>query len=155
MICNHYLGNYDNKITSKITDLIKASINIYDEVKQVLLPTPSKSHYLFNLRDISRVFSGLSYAKPQFVPEYDDLLRLWWHENRRVFEDRLTCQEDRTLIEGIIDKEMRGYMQRSQEEITNTESLIFTTILNEGKSSGYRQVSDMKQFVDRIKKYLE
>jgi len=51
-------------VFSKIGNLIKAQINIYDEVKSILLPTPAKSHYLFNLRDISRVFSGIANAKP-------------------------------------------------------------------------------------------
>lgn len=67
-----------------------------------MLPTPSKSHYLFNLRDLSKIFQGMSQAKPNKIPQFEDILRLWWHENQRVYEDRLICDEDRAKIEEIL-----------------------------------------------------
>lgn len=60
-----------------------------------LLPTPSKSHYTFNLRDIWRVFQGICSASPKHTTDVKDLLKLWYHENMRVFHDRLTTVEDR------------------------------------------------------------
>lgn len=30
-------------------------LDVYYKVKEVLLPTPSKSHYTFNMRDVNRV----------------------------------------------------------------------------------------------------
>lgn len=38
--------------------LVKATIALYHEVCRTFLPTPAKAHYLFNLRDVSKVFQG-------------------------------------------------------------------------------------------------
>eukprot|EP00967_Tisochrysis_lutea_P096750 scaffold141865_cov14-Tisochrysis_lutea.AAC.1 len=35
--------------------VVQATLDIYRKVTTSLLPTPAKSHYTFNLRDISRV----------------------------------------------------------------------------------------------------
>ncbi len=39
-----------------IPELINTVLIVYNTVKKELLPTPRKSHYTFNLRDISKVF---------------------------------------------------------------------------------------------------
>lgn len=41
---------------------VNATIDMYNQVNKHLLPIPSKFHYLFNLRDISKVFQGLLMA---------------------------------------------------------------------------------------------
>ncbi len=37
---------------------VDASVAMYRRVELELLPTPAKSHYTFNLRDLSKVFQG-------------------------------------------------------------------------------------------------
>jgi dynein heavy chain len=49
---NEFLLNLGDK-------LMTASIEVYKTVCAQLLPTPSKSHYTFNLRDLSKVFQGV------------------------------------------------------------------------------------------------
>lgn len=54
----------------------------YSTVVAELLPTPAKTHYLFNLRDLSKVFQGMSAAGAGAISSKSKLLRLWVHEVR-------------------------------------------------------------------------
>ena len=59
-----------------------ATINIYNSIKSSkdLLPIPSKCHYVYNLRDISKVFYGMGKAKHQGFKTQEDFIKLWIHE---------------------------------------------------------------------------
>lgn len=58
-------------------------------------PLPSTCHYLFNLRDISRLIQGVMLVPPSKLADQDKLIRLWAHEAYRVFYDRLVDQSER------------------------------------------------------------
>ena len=40
--------------------IVSATVDIYQAIKRDLLPTPAKSHYTYNMRDLSKVFQGIS-----------------------------------------------------------------------------------------------
>lgn len=40
--------------------IVTATVDIYQAIKKELLPTPAKSHYTYNMRDLSKVFQGIS-----------------------------------------------------------------------------------------------
>jgi len=60
-----------------------------------MLPTPLKSHYLFNLRDYAKVVYGVCMGDKDTVSSLEILVRLWTHECWRVFADRLINESDR------------------------------------------------------------
>ena len=59
-------------------------MQVYKETMSGFLPTPTKSHYVFNLL-----------VPASRMTESNKLIRLWVHEVYRVFNDRLIEEKDR------------------------------------------------------------
>jgi dynein heavy chain len=74
--------------------LALATIEIFKKIQQVFLPTPSKSHYVFNMRDCSKVFQGIYLANKNYYESREQMTKLWAHEVLRVFSDRMNTESD-------------------------------------------------------------
>ena len=73
------------------------TLDLYNYIIEQLPPTPSRFHYLFNLRDLSRVTEGLLLASPTCFTTAAHFVRLWRNEVLRVFHDRLISPEDKQV----------------------------------------------------------
>ncbi|EGR31445.1 hypothetical protein IMG5_109350, partial [Ichthyophthirius multifiliis] len=99
-ILHWYFGvnGFSPDVTKNENKLINATLEIYKMAMAQLLPTPMKSHYLFNLRDFAKVIMGVCMADKDSCASQEVLIRLWAHECWRVFADRLINEEDRLLM---------------------------------------------------------
>lgn len=64
-IMDAFLGSFSQDIAAGLDELVNATYRVYEAVASNLKPTPNKSHYTFNLRDMSKIFQGLCSAHPK------------------------------------------------------------------------------------------
>jgi dynein heavy chain len=60
--------------------LVANTITIYRSISDKFKPTPAKSHYTYNLRDVSKVFQGMAKSSPKAIKIENDMIKLWAHE---------------------------------------------------------------------------
>ncbi|XP_076632445.1 dynein heavy chain 2, axonemal kl-2 [Colletes latitarsis] len=92
---NQHLAEFHAEVKGLSNEVTLSTISLYNHVIDKMLPTPAKIHYLFNLRDISKVFQGLLRSHVDYQYSSPTFLRLWVHETFRVFCDRLIDDKDR------------------------------------------------------------
>ena len=87
----------------EMSDIVtRVTMSLYDQIVLDLPPTPSKFHYIFNLRDLSRIYHGLYLTIPDRFNEPKEIVRVWRNECLRIFSDRLTNEKDKEYVRGKI-----------------------------------------------------
>jgi dynein heavy chain len=98
-----YIKRKFNDHVHKTCDgLVNCTIKIYTQISQDLRPTPTKSHYTFNLRDVAKVFQGVLMVRPKEANTAKSAIGLWMHECNRVFYDRLATKDDRDYFHHML-----------------------------------------------------
>lgn len=93
---------FDEDIKHLSEFIAQGTINLFKTVSDSFKPTPAKSHYVFNLRDISKVIQGVYMLDKLYCDSKETVFRLWVHECLRVFHDRLINFEDRILLKKLV-----------------------------------------------------
>lgn len=75
---NQKLQDFEEEVKPIGNVVTEATLDVYSTVAQRFLPTPAKIHYLFNLRDISKVKLHLTLPPGQAQPpwRYSPLLKV-------------------------------------------------------------------------------
>ncbi|XP_040286209.1 dynein heavy chain 8, axonemal [Bufo bufo] len=95
----HSCRNFRADVCSLVKKLVPASRALWKMTKMKMLPTPSKFHYTFSLRDLSRIWQGMLTIKAEECTSVSTLLALFRHECQRVIADRFVCHEDHSWFD--------------------------------------------------------
>ncbi|XP_038627172.1 dynein heavy chain 1, axonemal [Tachyglossus aculeatus] len=136
-------------------DLVSATIKVYSIITSQLLPTPTKSHYTFNLRDLSKVFQGMLMAEPTKIKDKVELLRLWYHESCRVFRDRLVNEDDCIWFDELMKKKMEAWGV-SFEDVVPFQPILYGDFLTLGSDTKmYELMSDIEKLLQVLDDFME
>ncbi|KXZ54227.1 hypothetical protein GPECTOR_5g319 [Gonium pectorale] len=148
--------SFTESINALTDPLVGATVSLYNAIRSELLPTPSRSHYTFNLRDLSKVVQGVMRADAKAIGETKQVLSLWLHECSRVFEDRLINDEDHGWFRSRQEELLKAHFECSYQDIVTTERLIYGDFMVPGADPRvYSQINDMPRLVRVVEEYLD
>ncbi|XP_073531710.1 dynein axonemal heavy chain 5-like [Phyllobates terribilis] len=114
--------------------LVKASCHLLESVKKVLVisSTPGRQHYLFSLREITKVFQFLRKLSNEDREDPCTVVAYWEHEINCVIRDRLCRQADISWF----NSELTSTIKESFPDITTSAlQKLYTTFPLEMKFS--------------------
>ncbi|KAJ9575541.1 hypothetical protein L9F63_007611, partial [Diploptera punctata] len=136
--------------------MVTSTLSLYTTILQELLPTPAKTHYTFNLRDLSKVFQGVLMADPERMEKEEQVLRLWYHECCRVFQDRLVNDADRNWFDKLLRSKIRTDFNKNSDSVLGEGAIIFGDFLDPTLDiRPYIQINDMEKLSRVLDQYLE
>ncbi len=153
-LLSHHFAEFDEDVRSLSDTLTRSTLDVYRTVVTELLPTPTKSHYVFNLRDLSKVFQGLMQSDRTACDGKDAIYRLWTHELYRVFGDRLCTTEDKKWFDDVVNSRLGSAFSITLNSIsTKGRPPIFTDFIRDSEDEPrvYEEVTDrgaLKSFVE-------
>ena len=147
---NQKLQDFDEEIKPIGSLLTKATVEVYNAVSERFLPTLVKIDYLFNLRDITKVFQGLLRANKDYHDTSSAILRLWIHEVFRVFSDRFTDATDYESFQNIVNDKLGSLFDQTFHAMCPNKVVpIFCDFMNpNGIYEDYVDVPQVKTFME-------
>lgn len=147
---------------SMIDSITIATLDLFENIRQKLPPTPTKFHYIFSIHDLSRLFEGIWFSERETFVE-NQFCRLWSNEAQRIFMDRLNSEADVSIFWSILKQTVSKYFSGREDEILRSPYL-FTNVGNAqpstvtrpmmDQSAQYKDIGNYKDLRCIIEKYL-
>ncbi|XP_069776189.1 dynein axonemal heavy chain 2 isoform X3 [Narcine bancroftii] len=146
---NQKLQDFEEQLKPIGNIVTEATIELYNEVVQRFLPTPTRIHYLFNLRDISKIFQGMLRVHKDYHDSKSSITRLWVHECFRVFSDRFVDQKDMDLFVTLLNEKLGTFLDLTFHNLCpNKQPPIFGDFM---RGDIYEDLTNFKA----LKTYME
>ncbi|CAG9855812.1 unnamed protein product [Phyllotreta striolata] len=113
---------FNRELAEFLPKIIPMTRHIWEATKKKMLPTPSKFHYVFNLRDLSRIWQGILIVQKAECSTKSKILKLWRHECCRVISDRFTDFSERIWFCELLRKQAEAELEEDYEYYLNDDS---------------------------------
>ncbi|XP_074805212.1 dynein axonemal heavy chain 8 [Natator depressus] len=117
----HPCRKFNPEICDMIKKLVPAGRILWQWTKVKMLPTPSKFHYIFNLRDLSRIWQGMLTIKAEECEDITTLMALFKNECNRVITDRFVNDEDVAWFDKATTKAIEEHVDPGLASILQAE----------------------------------
>ncbi|XP_066474528.1 dynein axonemal heavy chain 6 [Tiliqua scincoides] len=158
-ILKGFLADFAPAVKQSAKSIVDAAVEIYQRMSLDLLPTPAKSHYVFNLRDLSKCVQGILQCDSSAVRDQLQIFRLFCHECQRVFHDRLICHEDKQYFYSMLaDMASKHFGVSVDPDSFVTKPIIFGDFIKVGIDKAdklYEELTDMEKIMGVLQDYLD
>ena len=161
-ILERHLDEFNDDIKAIIPKITKGTLDLYLAIIEKLPRTPVKFHYIFNLRDLSKVYEGLLLSTVDRFNQKDKFVKLWRNEISRVFVDRLINNTDKDLIMTQVFPEIvKDHFKDVQEYVLSEPCLYGDFTLSSPTEEDvedprlYEELGSYETVKDKLDKMLE
>ena len=125
--------------------VVDGTRSVWQLTKAKMLPTPTKFHYVFNLRDLSRVTQGVLQATNQTMNTPEQLVALWAHECFRVFPDKFTTEQDKSwFFDTVVKVGIETFGDGYETILRSADERLFCSFMSDIDYSLYEGVEESK-----------
>ncbi|XP_070183890.1 dynein axonemal heavy chain 6-like, partial [Littorina saxatilis] len=158
-ILTGFLMDFPHAVRQCSEPIVAAAVEIYFRMSTDLLPTPAKSHYVFNLRDLSKCVQGMLQADPGVIRDNHQIFRLFVHETQRVFHDRLINNEDKFYFHQIMaEMASKHFGENVEADSFIKHPIIFGDFIKIGATQAdkmYEELTDLCKVQNVLQDYLD
>ena len=143
-----------DEVISLIDKLIPVTRKIWKQTKDKMLPTPSKFHYVFNLRDLSRIWLGMIGTQGNVINTEELTMKLWRHEMTREMSDRFISDKDKEwfdncLLQSVLDELGEDYQLMAED------ARYFVDFMRDAPEPTGEEVEDAEMELPKIYEPIE
>jgi len=154
---------------SRHVDKVKFMINgitsiIFKTYKHIqtskdFLPLPSKSHYIFNMRDMLKVVQGLlavPFNKYEATGDNKSkIIKLLIHESICVYSDRLVNKQDKELFMEVLKEKIGVEYSLDLENLLSESSLYYGNFMEmHAQDKEYQEIEEKEKLVGTLEEYI-
>nr|XP_061803884.1 dynein axonemal heavy chain 10-like [Nerophis lumbriciformis] len=156
-ILKGHTKNFEDVVQKLCDKVTFATLELYNSLVKDLPPTPAKFHYIFNLRDLSRVYNGLTLTTPQKFATASIFVRVWRNECLRILHDRLIDEKDKAYVQGIIKNLVEENFKANMDDVMKDPVLFgdYKNALSETEPRLYEDLNDFEVSKNLFQELLE
>uniref|UniRef100_A0A8C3CTQ3 Dynein axonemal heavy chain 5 n=1 Tax=Cairina moschata TaxID=8855 RepID=A0A8C3CTQ3_CAIMO len=142
----HYCSErgFSEDVKETVAKLVPLTRRLWQITKLKMLPTPAKFHYIFNLRDLSRIWQGMLNTTSEV------LIKLWKHECKCVIADRFTTSEDVKWFNTVVIKLIEEEFEEKKALLNPEIDAFFVDFLREGPERTGEKLEEVNLGIPKI-----
>ncbi|EDS37982.1 ciliary dynein heavy chain 5 [Culex quinquefasciatus] len=162
-------SRFNATVVAFIPKLVALTRKLWQATKTKMLPTPAKFHYVFNLRDLSRIWQGMLTIKAEECETIKTVINLWRHECTRVIADRCTNFDDRNWFVAKMRELAESELEPAEYELYDEQETFFVDFLRdapdptgeEGEDVSleppklYEEIPSFEETTARVRMFME